>query len=457
MMTSNVRARQLNPKIWAVLMVAVVFAAVAAAEDDPETKWWNPPEVTLTTLVPWGPQTALQPHSGWALTLHMTASEARMLGIGKEFYPTFFPGLNALGDGSRGWLVFDDPDGCPSFLPYDTQQSVYEDAVCGGGSLEYPDCHPEPLVPDSCPDDLDELEPWEFDETMLEFRPGVAVPDPDPATEEMRPVVWKYGGGALVLEGVGPRLGSPDDLIRYGTSQLIPGLVVLADYGPGLLTPPDSPFMIPPYEPPYSGDLPVPSWFSDPPVPLAAWNLAGHFNSLGYTLLANVNAWPGWGRTTLTATLIAQRELFTPVVLIDRSVSRPFVDDYGYPCTVGDGAYRLDGGPVTCIPGSTNYIDHLVNDIRITLRVFVVSGEAPDVVEDVTGDGVIDIDDVEATEFDPYTGEPVDYDPITRQEVVTFYQYNELSCGVTYDFDGDGVAAECVHGARAGGITGVPR
>lgn len=441
---------RLSRALALILVGAAAITTVAAGEEE-DLKWGNPPEVTLTAVVPWGPQTALQPHSGWALTLQMTAAESRMLGIGKEVYPTLFPGVDFLGNGSRGWLVFDDPDGCPSFLPYIFQQNVYSAAVCGGGSLEYPDCHPEPLTPDPCPPaaDLDDLEPWLFDETMLEFRPGVTVPDPSPAVEELQPSVWKYYGGAWEYQGVGPRLGSPDDLIRYGRSKLIPGLVVMADHGPGLLVPPDNPFVIPPYELPYpaTGPLPTPSAFFDPPYPAQAWNLAGHFNSLGYTLLANVNAWPGWGRTTLTATLIAQRELFTPVVLIDRSVSRPFVDDYGYPCTVGDGAYRLDGGPVTCIPGSTNYIDHLVNDIRITLRVFVVSGEAPDIVEDVTGDGVINIDDIEA----------LGYDPITRQEIVTFYQYNELSCGVTYDFDGDGVAAECVHGARAGGITGVPR
>jgi hypothetical protein len=450
-MTRNVRVRCLNPKIWTVLLIAVAVAAVTVAADDPETKRWNPPEVTLTTLVPWGPQTALQPHSGWALTLHMTAAESRMLGIGKEMYPPIYPGLDALGNGSPGWLLFDDPDGCPSFLPFVFQQNVYEEAVCGGGSLEYPDCHPEPLVPDPCPPaaNLNDLEPWVFDETMLEFRPGVAVPDPNPAVEEPRPAVWRYFGGAWEYRGVGPLLGSMDDLIRYGRSELVPGLVVLADHGPGLLIPPDNPFVLPPYELPYpaTGPLPTPSAFFDPRVDLKRSNLAGHFNSLGYTMLANVNTWPGWGRTTLTATLIAQRELFTPVVLIDRSVSRPFVDDYGYPCTVGDGAYRLDGGPVTCIPGSTNYIDELVNGIKVTLLVFVVSGEAPDTVEDVTGDGVVDIDDIEA----------LGYQPITRQEIVTFYQYNELSCGVTYDFDGDGFADECVFGARAGGITGVPR
>jgi hypothetical protein len=443
--------------------VVVACTAPTVGAQEPE-RWWNPPEVTLTAIVPWGPQTALQPHSGWALTLQMTAAEHRLLGIGKETYPTIFPGLDALGNGSSGWLLFDDPDGCPSFLPYNFQQNVYIDAVCGGGSLEYPDCHPEPLAPEPCPPgaNLDDLEPWAFDETMLEFRPGVAVPEPDPVEEEMRPVVWTFEGdvsgpGTLALEEVGPRLGSDNDLIRYGASELIPGLVVLADFGPGLLTPPDSTFVIPPYEPPYTGALPVPNGFLDPPIQRRAYNLAGHFNSLGYTLLANAYAPVGWGKTTLTTTLIAQRELFTPVVLIDRNVTNTFFDDFGVECSTGDGAYSLDGGPVTCIPGSTNLIDGLVNDIRITLRIFVVSGVAPDVVADVNGDGVIDIDDVKATEFDPYTGEPVDYDPITRQEVVTFFQNNELSCGVPYDFDGDGVAENCVFGARAGGVTPVPR
>ncbi len=437
-------------KIMAIVLVLSAATAGYAADDEEDLKWWNPPEVSLMTVVPWGHQTALQPRSGWALTLHMTAIERRMQGIGKETYPPLFPGLDLLGNGDNGWLVFEDPDGCPSFLPFQFQQNVYADAVCGGGSLEWPDCHPEPMTPYACPPDanLDDLEPWDFDETTLQFRPGVAVPDPDPAVEDQSPNVWQFAGTEWQLKDVGPLVGSPTDLIRYGRSELIPGLVILADHGPALLTRIWSPYSSPPYTLPWTGPGPTQSTFFDPPDdPPLAWNLAGHVNTLGYTMLANVRAWPGWGQTTVTAQLIAQKDLFTPVVLIDRDITKAFVDDYGDDCLAGDGAYRMDGGPLTCYPGSANHIDPIVNEVLITLRVFVVSGEAPDKIEDMNRDGIFDMDDVKA----------MGYDPITREEVVTFYQHNELSCGYTYDFDGDGMAGQCWHGARAGGITGVPR
>jgi len=430
-------------------LVAMAAITAGAAEEEEELKWGNSPEVSLRALVPSGNQTALQFGTGWALTLHMTAAEHRMIGIGKETYPPFYPGLDILGNGDDGWLVFKDPDGCPSFYGVGWQEAVYLDAVCGGGSLEFPDCHPEPLTPFPCPPeaDLNDLEPWPFDETWLQFRPGVGVPDPDPAIEEPRPNVWEYHDGGWRIKEVGPLVGSVDDLIRYGRSDLLPGLVVLADHGPALLTTILNPFSQPPYALPWTGPGPTLSTFFDSPVPLQAWNLAGHFNSLGYTLLANENAWPGWGRTTLTTQLIAQKELFSPVALVDRDISSSFVDDYGVLCQSGNSAYRLDGGPLTCVQAPINTMDEIFNDTLVTLRIFVVSGEAPDTIEDMNGDGVLDKKDVEAMGFDL----------ITRQKTVKFHLYHQLYCGYKYDFDGDGEAGDCVYGARPGGITGVPR
>jgi hypothetical protein len=437
--------------LWLIVVVMVAtVAGTATATEEEDLKWGWQPEVNLSVVVPWGNQTALHFGTGWALTLHMTASENRMIGIGKEVYPPFFPGLDILGNGDDGWLVFEDPDGCPSFYGIGWQEAVYLDAVCGGGSLEFPDCHPEPLSPYPCPPeaDLDDLEAWPFDETWLQFRPGVGVPDPSPTNEEARPNVWEYDGGVWRITEVGPLLGSEDDLIRYGRSDLLPGLVVLADHGPALLTTILNPlYSQPPYTLPWAGSGPTLSTFFDSPAPLQAWNLGGHFNSLGYTLLANENAWPGWGRTTLTTQLVAQKELFSPVALVDRDISEPFIDDYGVECQSGHSAYRLDGGPLTCVQWPINTMDEIFNDTLVTLRIFVVSGEAPDTITDMDGDGVLDKDDVEAMGFDL----------ITKQKTVRFHLYHQLYCGYEYDFDGDGQASPCVYGARAGGVTGVPR
>ena len=71
----------------------------------------------------------------------------------------------------------------------------------------------------------------------------------------------------------------------------------------------------------------------------------------------------------------------------------------------------------------------------------------PDVLLDMNGDGVLDLEDVEE----------MGYEAVTGEELVHFYQHHQLHCGYNYDFDGDSDPGGCVLGARAGGITGVPR
>jgi hypothetical protein len=192
---------------------------------------------------------------------------------------------------------------------------------------------------------------------------------------------------------------------------------------------------------------PTNSLFFDPPFPRKARNIAGFFNSLGYTLLADITAPIGEGEITVTTQLVVPGGLLTPVVLKDTNTTIPFVDDYGTWCGPGNSAYRLDGGPLTCFHGSLQAVDPVINATLVTLRVFVVHGTAPDVIWDENGDYVLDIEDVEAMGYRPLTGE----------EVVTLYQHHQLECGYAYDFDGDGVPGGCSLGARAGGITGVPR
>ncbi len=149
----------------------------------------------------------------------------------------------------------------------------------------------------------------------------------------------------------------------------------------------------------------------------------------------------------MTAQMVAPNGLFMPVVLRDSDITIGFSDDYDVWCEPGNSAYRLDGGPLTCYPGSLSSVDPVINNTSITLRIFVVHGDAPDLVYDQDGDHVLDIDDVEAMGFRPVTGE----------EVVRIFQHHQLECGNPYDFDGNGNPGGCVLGARAGGITGVPR
>jgi len=458
---------QTNTSLWrALTLVLVGMAAITAvAAEEEETKWWIPPELGLSVVVPWGNDIAIQDDGGFALTLQMSAWEHKILGIGVKSYPPTLPG-----ERTPGWLVFDDPDGCPSFIDPSFQATAYVSVFCNQNPADWPDCQPPdwgPLLTYACPDDAPvgydwfadaaAMDPWIFDETWVEFFSGISVPDQVPPEEqETPPQVWQHDGECdtstppicttdFELVGVGPSLGSDTDFTRYGRWARLPGLVVIADHGPGLVTrtldPTDFPYD--PIDPPH----PTYSQFFDPPQPLEAWNVAGLFNTVGHTLQADKYAWPGWGRTTLTAQIIAPSSLFRPVMLIDRHVSIPFTDDLGNVCEDGDSAYRLDGGPLTCVPHTTNWLDQYTNAELITLRIFVVNGDAPDIVVDMDGNGVLNLRDVET----------MGYEALTYERVVRFYQYSQAYCGVRYDFDGDHIAPECVLAARAGGITGVPR
>jgi len=455
-------------RLWGtltLLLVGLAAVTAVAAEDEEDLKWWNPPELALSVIVPWGNDIALQDDGGFALTLQMSAWESKILGIGVESWPPTLPGA-----GPAGYLVFEDPDGCPSFIDQGFQSGAYVSFYCTGTGSEWPDCEPPdwaPLLTYDCPDDAPAgydwwadaalMAPWVFDETWVEFNSGVSVPAWVPVEErETLPQVWQHSAvcdtntppnctSELELVGVGPYIGSELDSTRYGRWDRMPGLVVLSDHGPGLITQ-----VLDPADPPYDPtdpSNPTFSQFFDPPQPLVAWNLAGHFSTVGHTLQADRNAWPGWGRTTLTAQLIAPAELFKPVILIDREITIPFTDDLGVTCGEGHSAYRLDGGPLTCVPHSTNWLDQYTNAELVTLRIFVVNGDAPDKIEDMDGNGVLNLRDVEA----------MGYKALTREKVVRFYQLSQGYCGVSYDFDGDHQSGSCVFGARAGGITGVPR
>ena len=450
----------------ATLVLVLTIAVTAVAQEEADTKWWNPPELSLSVIVPWGNDVALQDDGGFALTLQMSAWERDLLGIGVQSYPPTLPG-----ERNTGWLVFDDPDGCPSFMELFTQANAYTGYYCyGSGTGDFPNCIPPDWSTEltyACPEDypsftdwLADVEanatPWIFDETWVEFFSGISVPDQVPPEEqETLPQVWLHEGecvgdppvctSTLSPVGVGPDLGSETDFTRYGRWQRLPGLVVLADHGPGLITEPLDTNVFP-YD---LDDPPVPTYsqFFDPPQPLEAWNLAGLFNTVGHTLQADRNAWPGWGRTTLTAQIVAPSSLFRPVVLIDRTITNPFTDDLGNLCEEGHSAYRLDGGPLTCVPHSTNWLDQYTNAELVTLRIFIVNGDAPDKVVDMDGNGVLNLRDVKAMGFKA----------LTYEKKVRFYQYSQGYCGVEYDFDGNHRADYCVFAARAGGITGVPR
>ena len=227
--------------IGRIVTVAIVLAALAfPAQAQEEKGWFWGPEMRLNLVNanPW--VIGIHPDSGWQLTIDMQARNRDLLGIGVEWFPPYFPKTD-----KRGFLVFDDPDHCPSFIPFSGQLGTFQTFYCSGTpDPELPDCVPPDWRPtlrsngiDPCtgsiPTWLQESLLWEKDETWVEFTPGLSVLDSIGDTEEERPLLWKWGGG-WQLAPFGPYLGTVGDDVRYGSWRRMPGLVVVADHGPGV-------------------------------------------------------------------------------------------------------------------------------------------------------------------------------------------------------------------------------
>jgi hypothetical protein len=435
----------------AAILTLVLISGTVEAQDKGRGCRSTEMRLELTDIrSPW--VTAIHPTSGWQITALLRAKECALEGIGVAGFPPHFPGA----DQGPIYIVFDDPDHCPSFLGPGTQLGVHHDFFCEGTpNPEYPDCEPPDWRPEltslygdpclqSYPVGATEILTWDKDETWLEITPGRSAPAPVsdflPAgvEEEFGPLVWTVTSSGWDLSPQGPNLGTTADDVRFGSWRRMPGLVVLADHGPGLLTtPPD------PGQPPsVLGDgNPVASDFFDPSDPLTAWNLAGLFGSAAYSLMG------GNRETSALAHLNVPRGLFTPVVLIDKEITYATHDDFGVLCEPGDTLYRMDGGPLTCHDGPLGHTDSVINATKVSLRVFAVDGEAPDILVDMNNDGYIDKRDALQ----------MGLKPITPEARTQFTQYHELECGVPFDFDGDGNPGGCVLGARPGGITRPPR
>ena len=187
----------------------VLLAAITAmAEDEADSKWWNPPELSLSVIVPVGqrhrPPGRRRIRSDPA-DVRLGAQDPRDRGEKLATNP-------ARGSRTPGWLVFDDPDGCPSFMELLTQAGAYHGLR--------PAMAPAPVISPTAPPtttgartsrgpaprmrrdyltwlaDVEEnATPWAFDETWVEFFSGISVPDQVPPEErETPPQVWMHTG-----------------------------------------------------------------------------------------------------------------------------------------------------------------------------------------------------------------------------------------------------------------------
>jgi len=379
-----------------------------------------PMPVTIQVLGAATDAVSLQTDGAWPLTIRMAAAD--FLGIGTYSVPYLFPRSP-----QRAFIVFANPDGCFS-LSRNHDTSILD---------------PETGLPvfEACPDGRDE--------TYMEFTPTINMANlyasevaglprarlgPSPILKG-----WSDGDGNSYDAKVGPHVGDNTnddgpcihvgdpygvcDNYGYGASPNLPGLVILSNRGVGLVW-----------------DDPAAFHLADP---LAARNLAGLVNSIAWTL--NDCEGPGGcgsGRSTVTAQMNVPLGLFKPVVRLDLGWTTNGVTKGRW--------YQTDGG--RWINDHKFDLVSELNTIVTTVRVFVVSGRAPDVLEDVNGDRRVDVDDAVAA----------GYTVLSNQAIFRLRTYSQsLTPGnsdlaVLYDKDGDGMQGD-VAPAGSGGVTPIPR
>ena len=310
---------------------------------------------------------------GWPLTIRLTSNNE--IGIGTAFLPAFPE------DGVTGFLIFTDPDGCPSFSP-----AVITNPISP--------CFNAPV-----------------DETFFEFTNDtdlVGVPDQAGNSFRQAALTDSFGGGPpsmLVfnevtgtnsfLQAYGPRTSAPNStdtpvgrcVSRFGVTDLAcasnadctgpfavtcetvplevdgkgwgadddaPGVVLLANTGPGVV---------------------LDQNFNFPAGPRQLRNLAGFLTSVAWEMNDSAK------HSDVVLHMNVPNGLFKPVVQEDTCVG---IVSNGV-CRGGE-LFRVDGGPqVTSIAG--------LGDKVTTLRIFVVNGTAPSVLSDGDGNGVVDSKD----------------------------------------------------------------
>lgn len=301
------------------------------------------PPLALEIVQADGTRTAIMASSGWPLTLDFTTEDIDFLGFGFAEAPRQLPRQDDV-----GYLIFEDPDGCPSWLSPDWQKWLVDSTSTPLDDPSLAPCRALPL-------------PWPRDERWLEITPGISGADGEGCGQ--RPFLRVFDlddttdstaatGSNRTLQEVGPCVGSLHDGYGYGSLYRLPGLVVLADSGPGIIT----------------------DEFFDRPQQETARNLAGFFQSVAYEIMA------ADGHTRVTAHLNVPRGLFTPLVVHDSSPGElcPGSRNGGFAEAV-----RIDGGPVRC----DTHFD--LDEHTVTVQAFVVDGHAPDELADIDEDGEV--------------------------------------------------------------------
>jgi len=398
------------------------------------------PPITLVVTAPVSPSefppiigrflaVPIETIGGWPLDLRLTADNGQLLGVGTVVTPFPFPAYD-----QRGFLVFKDPNNCLSFTlnsPCPTPDETY---------LEFTATDEKPGVPtlSGNPERLAHLteeggggrpQLFGFDfPSKSNTAPFQIGPDVGGGREHRcAPHPVYFGGGAICQVDSDCPEGQTCQLFTdgygFGADDALPGLVVLADRGVGVVldqTP---------------GSPPAPR------SPRQARNLAGLLNSVSWELDDAIR------HTSVNAHMTVPNGLVGPTIFADICVGVP------NPNAVCEGSalpiVQLDGGPQQsrCI-GCQEFRDYL-SSLITTVRVFVVNQTAPDLLTDLNGDGVVDAKDA------ALAGYTLLSNAVTVQFKV-FHQEGEFP-DVFFDFDGNGSGGVPVAPAAGGTITKPPR
>ena len=380
---------------------------------------------------------ALLSESGWPLTIKMVVDFPE----GEEF-PAYATSPNFAVGGNRGFIIFDDTDGClypvTNWLPQDTPE-------CG--------------MPEGPPEDWSYTKP-PLNDILLEFWPDIDMAGVEdfsgnadrqldlldsagsrgpefqiwnadheciPGTDDFVVAPGRDENDAGCIRFGPPTGGEITDGFGFGADDDITGLVVIAEYGVGRV------FNEPAFE------------LSDP---IGAVNLAGLVNSVTYDLsVIHKDAGRPFGKGKPEFIYTEQARIWAHMNM-DNGVLRHIIqydgctgeitrndpDNFGLTSCDGDHLWRIDGGPVDIAPfvdptGEPASVD-LLESTTYTLKVFLVAGQAPNRLYDEDGDG--DVDSVDAE----LAGSIV----LSNEDSVSLLQLSREVChggGVTGLFAGD--------------------
>lgn len=353
---------------------------------------------------------ALLSESGWPLTIKMVIDFPE----GEEL-PAYAIQPNYAVRGDWGFIIFEDKDEClnppiPSWNvdtyacglesgdPIPASDEVYmefwPDVDMVGIEDNTGNTDRQADLVDSAGSRGPEFQKW--------YASGTCVP----GTDDSDCIRMGPSTGEEIVDGYG--LGADDD---------IPGLVIVSEYGVGRV------FDEPDFE------------LSDP---VGAVNLAGLINSVAYDLsdLQKESSKAKGDKGKPTETITEQARIWAhinmPIDVIRHLIKYDActgnvtwedsqVQMYATACD-GNDLWRIDGGPAEEPTAPYHQDDKasiaLLEDTTYTLKVFLVSGQAPNRLFDEDGDG--DVDSADAT--------AAGYIVLSNEDSISFLQLSQLEC-----------------------------